>query len=129
MSTTEAPGKGDLIVLNFHPQSGHEQAGRRNAIVLSPKEFNELTGFAAVCPITNQKKGYPYEVDLPEEGISLNDGGYPITGVILSDQVKTLDWKARKVKILKAYDSKDPQAGIIDEIVEECLAKIETYLA
>ena len=61
------PKRGDLIVLNFNPQAGHEQAGRRNAIVLSPKEFNELTGFIVVCPITNQKKNYPFEVNLPEE--------------------------------------------------------------
>jgi len=120
-----APGRGDLIVINFNPQAGHEQAGRRNAIVLSPKEFNQLTGFISVCPITNQKKGYPFEVELPKEGISLGDNGYPITGVVLADQVKTLDWKARNLKVLKKYNPEDEQ---IVDIVEECLAKIETYL-
>ena len=118
------PKRGDLIVLNFNPQAGHEQAGRRNAIVLSPKEFNELTGFIVVCPITNQKKNYPFEVNLPEEGITLADG-YPITGVILTDQVKSLDWAARNVKVLKEHDQKDAK---INEIINECLAKIVTYL-
>lgn len=114
------PKRGDLIVLNFNPQAGHEQAGRRNAIVLSPKEFNEVTGFIVVCPITNKKKGYPFEV----EGVSLTDG-YPITGVILTDQVKSLDWAARNVKVLKEYAQTDVE---IDEIINECLAKIATYL-
>lgn len=91
---SSVPKRGDFIVLNFNPQAGHEQAGRRNAIVLSPKEFNQATGFIAVCPVTNQKKNYPFEVDLPKGGISLDGGGFPITGVILTDQVKTLDWTA-----------------------------------
>ncbi|NMD70147.1 toxin MazF [Bacillus sp. DNRA2] len=119
------PERGDLIVLNFNPQAGHEQAGRRTAIVLSPKKFNQATGFVAVCPITNQKKGYPFEVNLPEGGIPLGDGGFPITGVVLADQVKSLDWTARNLKVLKKYDSSD---SFIDEIIDECLAKIATYL-
>lgn len=122
------PGRGDLIILNFNPQAGHEQAGRRNAIVLSPKAFNEATGFIAVCPITNQKKGYPFEVDLPNEGIFLDDTGFPITGVVLTDQVKSLDWTARKLKVLKKYDIADAQNEIIDAIIDECLAKIAVYL-
>ncbi len=122
------PERGDLIVLSFTPQAGHEQAGRRNAIVLSPKAFNQATGFIAVCPITNQKKGYPFEVDLPDEGISLDDGGFPITGVILTDQVKSLDWTARNLKVLKKYDPNDAQIEVIDAIIDECLAKIGTYL-
>lgn len=120
----KVPQRGDLIVISFDPQAGHEQKGRRNAIVLSPQVFNEATGFVAVCPLTNQKKGYPFEVELPDEGISLG-GGYPITGVVLTDQLKTLDWKARNLKILKKYNRGDEQ---IDEIVEECLAKVKTYL-
>lgn len=124
----DIPKRGDLIVLNFNPQAGHEQAGRRNAIVLSPQKFNELTGFIIVCPITKQKKGYPFEVDLPKEGIALSGEGFPVTGVILTDQVKSLDWKARKLKILKAYSSEDTQASEVDEMIEECLAKIATYL-
>lgn len=125
---TEIPERGDLIVLNFNPQAGHEQAGRRNAIVLSPKAFNKATGFIVVCPITNQKKGYPFEVDLPDEGVSLDDSGFPITGVILTDQVKSLDWTARNLKVLKKYAPNDAQIKVIDEIIDECLAKIATYL-
>lgn len=122
------PDRGDLIVLNFNPQAGHEQAGRRNAIVLSPKAFNDATGFIAVCPITNQKKGYPFEVDLPNEGIPLDDNGFPITGVILTDQIKSLDWTVRNLKVLKKYNPKDAQIEVIDAIIDECLAKIGTYL-
>lgn len=116
--------RGDIVVLNFDPQAGHEQKGRRNGIILSPKEFNKETGFVAICPITNQKKGYPFEVSLPDEGIQLNEG-FPVTGVILTDQVRTLDWKARKLKVLKKFDSTDSQ---MVDIVDECLAKIETFL-
>ncbi|MCZ0757118.1 type II toxin-antitoxin system PemK/MazF family toxin [Anoxybacillus sp. J5B_2022] len=125
---SHVPERGDFVVLNFDPQAGHEQAGRRVAIVLSPKEFNQATGFIVVCPITNQKKGYPFEVDLPKEGIYLDDDRHPITGVVLADQMKSLDWKARHVKILKKYDREDAQVEQIDEIVDECLAKIATYL-
>ena len=125
---SKIPERGDLVVLSFNPQAGHEQAGRRNAIVLSPKAFNEATGFVAVCPITNQKKGYPFEVDLPKDGIALGDQGFPITGVILADQIKSLDWAARKIKILKKYNSKDVQINEIDAMINECLAKIRTYL-
>lgn len=125
---TEIPERGDLIVLNFNPQAGNEQAGRRNAIVLSPKAFNKATGFIVVCPITNQKKRYPFEVDLPDEGISLDDSGFPITGVILTDQVKSLDWTVRNLKGLKKYDPNDAQIKVIDAIIDECLAKVATYL-
>lgn len=123
-----APERGDLIVLNFNQQTGHEHSGRRNAIVLSPKEFNEMTGFAAVCPITNQKKDYPFEVDLPKEGILLAHGGFLIKGVVLTDQIKTVDWKAGNLKVLKKYNLQDEQVEEIDEIIGDCLAKIETYL-
>lgn len=126
--TGSVPERGDLIVLSFNPQAGHEQAGRRNAIVLSPKEFNQATGFISVCPITSQKKNYPFEVDLPKKGISLDGGGFPITGVVLTDQVKSLDWTARNLKLLKKYDPKDAQIEEINEVIDECLAKISTYL-
>jgi mRNA interferase MazF len=124
----DIPERGDFVVINFNPQAGHEQAGRRNSIVLSPKAFNKATGFMVVCPITNQKKGYPFEVDLPSEGISLDGSGFPITGVILADQVKSLDWTVRNLKILKKYDLNDAQIKTIDSIIDECLAKIATYL-
>lgn len=97
----------------------------KKAIVLSSKEFNESTGFIVVCPITNSKKRYPFEVELPEEGISLFDKGYPIRRVILIDQIKSFDWKASGLKVLKKYD---PANNQVDEIIDDCLAKIETYL-
>ncbi|WP_340081408.1 type II toxin-antitoxin system PemK/MazF family toxin [Terribacillus sp. FSL K6-0262] len=114
----ETPDRGDLIVINFNPQAGHEQAGRRTGIVLSPKNFNDKTGFAVVCPITNQEKGYPFEVALPEGGFPVPSGN-PVTGVILSDQIKSLDWKARNIKVIGPAPA---------EVVEECLAKVATYL-
>jgi mRNA interferase MazF len=106
------PDRGDLVYLSFDPQAGHEQAGRRPAIVLSPKSFNQATGFAAFCPITNQTKGYPFEVKLTQEDI--------ITGVILSDQIKTLDWKAIRCEIV----GQAPTA-----VTKEVLDKIHTFLS
>ncbi|WP_135557170.1 type II toxin-antitoxin system PemK/MazF family toxin [Paenibacillus cymbidii] len=85
------PARGDLVWLDFDPQAGREQAGRRPAIVLSESAFNELTGFAVVCPITNQTKDYAFEVPLPE--------GLPFTGVILTDQFKSLDVRKRNIKV------------------------------
>lgn len=82
------PDSGDIVWMVFSPQSGHEQAGHRPALVLSPKAYNRKVGLALFCPITSQVKGYPYEVLIPE--------GLEVKGAILSDQVKSLDWKARK---------------------------------
>lgn len=84
--------RGDLIWLDFNPQAGHEQAGRRPAIVLSEEEFNDVTGFAVVCPITNQSKGYPFEVALPV--------GLPFAGVALTDQFKSLDVRQRQIQVV-----------------------------
>lgn len=81
------PARGDLVWLDYDPQ-----AGRRPAIVLSEAEFNEITGFALVCPITSQVKDYAFEVPLPE--------GLPFTGVVLTDQLKSLDVKRRKLKVV-----------------------------
>lgn len=81
------PEKGDIIWISFNPQAGHEQSGRRPSLVLSPKYYNEKVGLAILCPITSQVKGYPFEVAIPE--------GLPVTGVILSDQVKNMDWRTR----------------------------------
>ncbi|NOU77551.1 mRNA-degrading endonuclease [Paenibacillus sp. LMG 31459] len=87
-----APSRGDLVWLNFTPQAGHEQDGHRPVIVLSEYEFNNLTGFALMCPITNQLKDYPFEVPLPE--------GIEFTGVVLTDQVKSLDFRKRGIRIV-----------------------------
>jgi mRNA interferase MazF len=79
------PKRGDVVWLSFSPQSGHEQAGRRPGLVISPEDYNGKTGLALMCPITSRKKGYPFEVDVSA----------PVTGVILSDQLRNLDWKTR----------------------------------
>jgi len=99
------PKPGDLVWLEFNPQSGHEQAGHRPAIVLSKKEYNEKTGLAIFCPITSKVKGYPFEVFLE---------GKKVSGAVLSDQVKSLDWKARKVK----YIEKGPM-DVLKEVVSK----------
>ncbi len=84
------PQRGDVVWLQFAPQPGHEQAGRRPALVISPSSYNGRVGLALFCPITSQEKGYPFEVILESSGKA--------EGVVLSDQVKSLDWRARKAK-------------------------------
>ncbi|MFZ5866637.1 MAG: endoribonuclease MazF [Thermodesulfobacteriota bacterium] len=86
------PDRGDVVWITLNPQAGHEQAGRRPAMVLSPAAYNGKVGLAVFCPITNQIKGYPFEVALP--------AGLPVTGAVLSDQVKSLDWRARRAEFI-----------------------------
>jgi len=112
VSSETTPDRGDLVWLSFDPQRGHEQRGRRPAIVLSPHEYNAKVGLALMCPITKREKGYPYEVKLSNQA--------QIQGVILSDQVKSLDWRAREVEIVE-------RAG--RGVVAEVLAKLGTLLA
>ncbi len=89
VKNTYVPQEGDFVMLNFNPQSGHEQAGHRPAVILSPRSYNGKTGLCLVCPITNSIKGYAFEVDCDSPDVS---------GVILADQVKSMDWRARDVK-------------------------------
>ena len=84
------PGRGDVVWITLAPQAGHEQAGRRPAVVVSPAAYNGKVGLALMCPIASQVKGYPFEVALP--------AGLPVAGVVLSDQVKSLDWRARNAE-------------------------------
>jgi mRNA interferase MazF len=86
------PDNGDFVWVTFNPQAGHEQAGRRPALVLSPAAYNGKVGLAILCPITSQIKGYPFEVLIP--------AGLKISGAILSDQVKSIDWKARQAEFV-----------------------------
>jgi len=86
------PERGDVVWMSFNPQAGHGQAGRRPAVVLSPKIYNQRVGLAIFCPIKNQTKGYPFDVILPKE--------VGVTGVILSDQVKSLDWRVRQAELI-----------------------------
>ena len=105
------PERGDLVWLTFNPQAGHEQAGRRPAVVLSPKAYNEKVGLALFCPITSQVKGYPFEVRLPE--------GLTVSGAILADQVKSLDWQARHIEKISVLPA---------EKLEELLQKIRVLI-
>ena len=91
-STEYVPQRGDVIWINFNPQVGHEQAGRRPAVVLSPGTYNDRTSLAILCPVTNQVKGYPFEVAVP--------AGLDVTGVILADQVKSMDWRSRNAALI-----------------------------
>ena len=105
------PERGDFVHLNFSPQTGTEQAGRRPALVLSSFDFNVATGLAFACPITNQAKGSAFEVQVPR--------GAQISGVILAHQVRTVDWLARSAD----FHSKAPEATVL-----EVLARIEAIL-
>ena len=91
------PDRGDLVWLEFTPQAVSEQAGRRPALVLSPKAYNVKVGLALFCPVTSKIKGYPFEVQLPDES--------SVSGVVLSDQLKSLDWRSRKVKFIERASS------------------------
>jgi len=86
------PNRGDVILLSFDPTLGHEQAGFRPAIVLSPEIYNKASGLCLVCPITTSIKGYPFEVTL--------EGAKRTSGVALADQVRSIDWQARKIKVV-----------------------------
>lgn len=97
-SPVYVPECGDVIWINLNPQSGHEQAGRRPAVVLSPKSYNEKTGLTLLCPVTGKIKGYPFEVVIPD--------GFAINGSILSDQVKSLDWRARSAEYIFSLPEK-----------------------
>ena len=88
--TGKAPARGDVAWMDLDPQAGREQAGRRPVIVISPEHYNAKTGLALFCPVTTRIKGYPYEVIIPE--------GLPVSGAVLSDRVKSLDWRARKTE-------------------------------
>jgi mRNA interferase MazF len=105
------PDHGHAIWLTFDPQAGHEQAGRRPAIVLTPASYNRKTGLLIVCPVTSQVKGYPFEVPLPR--------GLPVSGVVLADQVKSADWRARQATYIGAVP-----ATVLADIV----AKFATLL-
>ena len=105
------PDRGDLIWLSFDPQAGREQAGRRPALVLSPAAYNSRTGLALVCPVTSQVQGYPFEVTLPS--------GLPISGVVLADHIRNVDWRARRA---------DPDGAAPATIVDEVLARLAPIL-
>ncbi len=106
-----SPDRGDIVWINFNPQADYEQAGRRPALILSPKNYNSKVGLAILCPITSKKKGYPFEVKIP--------GELPVNGVILSDQAKSMDWKIRNTEFICELDNKS---------VEQVLQRLQTLL-
>jgi mRNA interferase MazF len=106
------PSRGDVIRIALNPQAGHEQAGRRPAVVLSPASYNDKVGLAILCPVTSQIKSYPFEVPLPK--------GLPVSGAVLSDQMKSLDWRARGARFIAAL----PAATIT-----EVLSKLGTLIS
>lgn len=105
------PQRGDVIWVTLNPQAGHEQAGRRPAVVLSPGAYNGKVSLAILCPITSQVKGYPFEVRIPE--------GLPVKGVILADQVKSLDWRSRQAERM---------CTLPPDVIAEVLAKLGVLL-
>lgn len=105
------PERGDAVWITLDPQAGHEQAGRRPALVLSPSAYNGRVGLALLCPITSQVKGYPFEVPLP--------AGLPAAGVVGADQVKSLDWRSRKAIRIGA---------VPEEVVTQIVSRLQTLI-
>ena len=108
----KVPDRGDVVRVSMNPQTGPEQAGRRPALVMSPRAYNGKVGLAILCPITSQARGYPFEVQIPN--------GLSVQGVILSDQAKSLDWKAREAEWICTLPS---------ETVQEALFKLAALLS
>jgi mRNA interferase MazF len=106
------PDRGDAVWITLDPQAGHEQAGRRPALVLSPASYNGRVGLALFCPITSRVKGYPFEVPLPADS--------PVSGVIGADQVKSLDWRARQATHI---------GPVSDQVVADVLHRLQTLIA
>src|SRR5262245_11344749 len=102
------PRRGDVVRIDFQPQKGHEQAGRRPALVLSPTDYNRTVGLAVVCPITSEKKGYPWEVEIPDNPF--------VSGVVLSDQLKSLDWRERHAEFICT-----PEEELLVDVVEKAI--------
>ena len=107
MTSQYVPARGDLVWLQFNPQAGHEQAGLRPAVIISPGSYNRRVGLAICCPVTSQVKGYPFEVLLPED--------LGVSGAILSDQIKSLDWRVRRAQRI---------GSVPDDVLQETVGKI-----
>ena len=112
MRRSYVPERGDIVWLEFNPQVGHEQAGHRPALVISPRAYNRKVGLALFCPITSQVKGYPFEVLLP--------AGLRMKGAVLSDQLKSLDWRVRKAKRVSQLPEE-----VLDEVIARILVLVD----
>lgn len=111
VTQTYYPKRGDVVWMDFSPQLGHEQRGRRPALCVSADHYNQRVGLAIFCPITSQIKGYPFEVLLPID--------FPVYGVILADQVKSLDWRLRNIEFIQQLP---------DSLVSMALGKLKALL-
>ena len=111
MAKAYVPERGDVVWIALNPQAGHEQAGRRPAVVVSPRAYNGKVGLGLFCPITSRAKGYPFEVQLPSD--------LPVKGVVLADQVKSLDWRARRAELA---------AHLPEDTCGEVIGKLATLL-
>jgi mRNA interferase MazF len=111
-SRAHIPDRGEVVWITLNPQAGHEQAGRRPAVVLSPAAYNGKVGLAILCSITTQIKGYPFEVLIPT--------GLAVTGAILADQVRSLDWRVREAELICTLPAKT---------VNQVLRKLGTLLS
>lgn len=107
----EIPDRGDLIYLDFNPQAGTEQAGRRPALVISPERFNRITGYASVCPISRTKRKWGFHIPIPS--------GFNVKGVIIVDQIKNLDWKTRNAEI---------KGKIPNDLVNKVVQTVHTFI-
>ena len=106
------PAQGDLVWVNMSPQAGHEQAGRRPAVVVSHYSYNKRSGLTVVCPVTSRQKGYPFEVALPDEA--------EVVGVVLADQLRNVDWQARRMTFI---------AKLNEETLGEIWEKVSALLS
>ncbi len=104
---TWVPERGDVVWLDFDPQAGHEQKGRRPAVVISPSSYNGKAGLFLACPVTNQRKGYPFETSVPD--------ALPVQGFVLCDQLRSLDWRARHAELI---------CRLPVEVIEDIAAKV-----
>jgi mRNA interferase MazF len=111
VTTSYVPDRGDLIWISLDPQAGHEQSGRRPAVIVSPAAYNLKVGLAICCPVTSRSKGYPFEVLVPP--------GLSVTGAILADQVKNLDWRARQATLIGRLPA---------DTIRELLQKLKTLI-
>ena len=104
------PEQGDIVALSFDPQSGHEQKGRRPAMIISNKTFNQYLGLAFACPITNTKRDFPFHIEINSENI---------TGYVMGEQMKSIDYNSRNIKFIEKADAKtlNQLLGIIDSII------------
>ena len=105
------PAKGDVVAVSLDPQAGHEQKGRRPALVISNDLFNRRTGLAILCPVTNTRRDFPFHVAMPE--------GASVTGSVMVEQIKSVDWRARRVRLIERVPEETLREalGLLDAVI------------